>query len=662
MKKQLAVLALIAATSLGTLWAVPVAPSGEQAKIPQLVTQLGSANFRERDAATRELETIGEPALAALKTAAKSTDMEVANRASALVAKIEQKSANAKLLAPTYVELNLKDSTVEQAIGELSKQSGYQIILAGDRAKLGARSITIETGKVPFWKAVEILCEKANLAEGDLAAISPNDLPAQPIQPIVPLNPIRVRPIVKPLPAPLPPVEQELPPKQNVPPNRNLLPRPIVKPLPAPVEQDVPPKQDVLPRQIEQPKSDVLPEAFAADEKADEEAKRRAEDEAKLQAQKEADKQKARKALQAQIQVQNQPAQIQIQQGGVIRPIGRPQPTMPQNTIVLVDAVKAKAVPTHVEGAVRIRAIDNPGMQNNWGPVPEKELAVLLEVKAEPKMQVLQIVGTKIERATDNYDQILDQSLMANAEGVEEPANGGRQIQRIQIGGGIAQPAIEYVGGAPNAGGTIFTQARLKKGEKEAKSLKELRGVVTLRIRTPAEALVTVEKLLDAKGTTAKGKSDATVKIVGVSKEANGDVKVEVEVTHSNEVQPGSANSPLGFEAMPFQGGAIIQGNVQIQINNAVPVPVPAPPVNGKAVAPRMVNHLGIEVLDSKGEQVPLVQSINTRMQYNPNGRTAAATFTYRPKKDQEVSTLVFKGTRNGTVDVPFVLKDVVMK
>src|SRR5262245_26279655 len=67
----------------------PDKPADAQA-IAALIAQLGSENFQERQAATRSLEAIGRPALAALREAANnSADAEVSRRAKGLVEKIE---------------------------------------------------------------------------------------------------------------------------------------------------------------------------------------------------------------------------------------------------------------------------------------------------------------------------------------------------------------------------------------------------------------------------------------------------------------------------------------------------------------------------------------------------------------------------------------------
>jgi len=70
--------------------APPPPPPAPQQKegIPELIRKLGDASFENREAAQRELERIGRPALKALDEAAKSQDPEVATRASEAIARI----------------------------------------------------------------------------------------------------------------------------------------------------------------------------------------------------------------------------------------------------------------------------------------------------------------------------------------------------------------------------------------------------------------------------------------------------------------------------------------------------------------------------------------------------------------------------------------------
>jgi hypothetical protein len=66
-----------------------LAKEADAAVIAKRVKQLGNPNFTERDEATKALQTIGGPALDALRKAAKHKDTEVAQRATRLVETIE---------------------------------------------------------------------------------------------------------------------------------------------------------------------------------------------------------------------------------------------------------------------------------------------------------------------------------------------------------------------------------------------------------------------------------------------------------------------------------------------------------------------------------------------------------------------------------------------
>lgn len=57
----------------------------QQEQIELLIKQLGSAKFREREAATRDLAKIGKTALPALEKAARSADLETSRRAQTII-------------------------------------------------------------------------------------------------------------------------------------------------------------------------------------------------------------------------------------------------------------------------------------------------------------------------------------------------------------------------------------------------------------------------------------------------------------------------------------------------------------------------------------------------------------------------------------------------
>jgi hypothetical protein len=133
--------------------------------IRDLIGQLGSAKYNDRDRATRELELLGPKALKQLREALPSGDAETRYRAGLLVRKLEDQELAAALLAPKRVRLNVKDLSVADAVAELAKHTGYPIHLVGDLSSLSGRKVTLDTGDKIFWDALEQLATQAGLVE-----------------------------------------------------------------------------------------------------------------------------------------------------------------------------------------------------------------------------------------------------------------------------------------------------------------------------------------------------------------------------------------------------------------------------------------------------------------------------------------------------------------
>jgi uncharacterized protein (TIGR03067 family) len=91
-----AVVVLILAAHTGTLLSDP-GKETETEETARLIKQLGDDSFDKREAATRELDSIGEPALAALQKAASSHDPEIQRRAERIGEAITGRMAAAEL-------------------------------------------------------------------------------------------------------------------------------------------------------------------------------------------------------------------------------------------------------------------------------------------------------------------------------------------------------------------------------------------------------------------------------------------------------------------------------------------------------------------------------------------------------------------------------------
>ncbi len=148
----------------------PPDPAGDP---DALVKKLGSASYAEREAA-KSLESLGSKALPALRSALKANDLEVRTRAKAMINKIEGNL----LIQESMVRLDFKDATLDEIVKSISKQVGFEVGLGGMGPRLmggmgprlmatnvGTRRLTLqESQPVPFWTAIDRLCEVGQLA------------------------------------------------------------------------------------------------------------------------------------------------------------------------------------------------------------------------------------------------------------------------------------------------------------------------------------------------------------------------------------------------------------------------------------------------------------------------------------------------------------------
>jgi hypothetical protein len=148
--------------ALGLAALPPGAPTSDQ--IGHLINQLGSPQFKEREAATLALDTIGPPALDALQKAARGPDPEVRCRAERLAQQIHKRAEAAQLLRAKRVHLVYNDTPVAEAVEDFAQKTGFPLHL-GTRASLVGRTVTLDTGEVSFWEALDQLCRKAGLLE-----------------------------------------------------------------------------------------------------------------------------------------------------------------------------------------------------------------------------------------------------------------------------------------------------------------------------------------------------------------------------------------------------------------------------------------------------------------------------------------------------------------
>src|SRR5262245_50845387 len=126
-----------------------------------LVAQLGSVRFAQRESAAAALERLGRQALPALRSARDVKDPEIRSRASALITKIEGEL----LTKPTMVALDYQDQPLAEIVKSIGDQSGVKMVLYPEQiVALQQKRVTLqESAPLPFWKALDRLCETAQL-------------------------------------------------------------------------------------------------------------------------------------------------------------------------------------------------------------------------------------------------------------------------------------------------------------------------------------------------------------------------------------------------------------------------------------------------------------------------------------------------------------------
>jgi hypothetical protein len=656
MAKKWLCLALVVGLGVGgfSLWQRGAAAGQQQPtddeRIAQLVQQLGSMKFAERDKAKRELETIGLPALEHLRKAAKAGDLEVAMRCQEILKKLEAKIAAENLLAPKKVHLKLKDVSVLQALEELQKQSGYTIVVDGDRTALANRKITLDTGEVTFLQAFDQLCAKGNLVE----VVNINPYGTSPYGDPGVRPPIKIQPLPKPVqpnqPAPVP------------------VKRGALQPQPAPmavqIQVDLPVQIELpavggnakaidgqvrvaVPVQVGQPDQPAQGGQGGAGAIGGQPGQAGQGGGGGIGGQPGQPGQPGQAGGVGQAQpgkvapaVQVKPVQIQppppaIQPGGGM-PSGK---YYPPGQIVVRDGTPEK-FPTFYHGAVRIRLLPASKAQIPMQPQQVGEALFILEVTPEPRLQSFSVAGSpRVEKAVDELGQEM-------AMVMEPMGPGGQPLAGNKIG-----YIYPY-----NYNGVRQVALRLKVGEKQAKAITTLNGHVTVQAISPeAEPVITVDDVMKSAGKAVKGQSGGMIQVMAIEKQNNGDYRVTIRFDNPPQLipgLPGVMNGPgAGAGAMP--GGGVVQVQVQVQGQ-------PAQIVGGRPTTGKQ-NAYGLPVLvDTKGKVLELVQ-IPQRVGRQVDGKfIQEITMVFRPANGAtEPARMVLFGHRTVTAQVPFQFENV---
>jgi hypothetical protein len=536
-------------------------------KIAKLVEQLGSDAFAERNAASKALDEIGAPALEALRGAMKSTDAEVRRRSTALVATIEARTQTSRILSPKMVELKYKDTPLGDAVADFSKKSGYPLNLIDPAGKLKSKKITLDTGKVTFWEALEKFKVAAELDEADPMAMM--RVPGGPLPPVGP-------PVigfgggapgfggVAPMPAPaLPPaVLEKL--------------KEAIKRRAKDIEER---KKEAEKGGDDSPVSDTVADEKPVEKPAEGGAAPGAVPGAAPGAVGEAE---SPPVLVDPVPPDGLPGGVPG--GGPGGPGWNPAMNLFQHGKINLVAGKPAKAAVDTRSSVRIRAMPAGAAAGMPFPMPagKKTLTVMLQAAPEPRLKFQQISNVTIEKAIDDNDQKLTQAKPVAPGAAEDGApgvgaiGGGAAIGgAIIIGGpgGVMMPG--FPGGMPmwsNDGLNHNFPVLLTPGAKASKTLKELTGTLTAKFLADAFPAIEVADVMKAKGKTVKGTKGGSITVKDVTKAADGTVTINFEFDQPTDLMPEMGNFAGGID-MPAPGIGIMP----------VPLPAPAPPPPGAA-------------------------------------------------------------------------------
>jgi hypothetical protein len=640
-----------AALALG-LAALAVAPSparepaekADAAKIAQWIEQLGSDDRGAREKAAAALDAVGGPALEALhQAAAQATDVDVRLRTEHVAARIEKRQESAVLLAPKKVHLVYKDTPLPEAVEDFKKKTGYHIVLQDPDGKLKDRKVTLDTGDVTFWQALDQFCDKAGLKEAapaDVVAVPVPTDPKLPPPPPPPSKPIRPLPPEK-----APPAEKEGQDGKAAP--------------PAPVREEELKKREA--------------------EAAAREKERAAAAEAAARKEKE-------KAAAAQPPAADQPAPpvakppVAVPPGGPVAVppgfVGPPavgvQPAA-ADQITLVDG-KADAGPADLSSAVRVRALPRA---DAYGPAPSGEYQIVLRLTAEPKLQFQSVDKATVTKAVDDQGQALKQATADVNPPVPQPAPGGDNAPGVAPPGGgpailpirprppvpVPAPPVVSVGSAEQ---TVVI--RLKKGDKPAQSLKELTGSVSAYLLGEPEAVLTAPEILKAAGKSFKGAASGELKIIDVTKNDNSQVTVVFELTAPAGSVPMGGGTGTGVGVPigplpPIKGVPVPPGGAA-GFGGGPAVGIIAVPPGGIGIGPGGLPAMNfdptaLKLLDDKGNAFQS-NGVQPRPRKDANGFAVEYVATFTAEKGQgDATKLVYMARKTLSVEVPFTLKDV---
>jgi hypothetical protein len=232
-----------------------------------------------------------------------------------------------------------------------------------------------------------------------------------------------------------------------------------------------------------------------------------------------------------------------------------------------------------------------------------------LEATPEPALRWLGKPTVQVSKAVDDRDQKLAAVRDAAVAAVNRP--------------------LAVRAGTATLGSTVLVPVRLRKGEQEARSLKEVSGTLTASIQSPPLEVVVVKDPLKAQGRTFAGEFKGSIKVLKAANDG-GALRLVIDVTPPEKVVPDhNPHKLVTRTVLPFSkdAGPLFTG-----------------PVNGLA----LISDNGV------------VLACHLKLQ---RGSTSEFEIVCPPDREAGApARLVFLARKAATVDIPFTLKDVPLR
>ncbi len=130
-----------------------------------LASRLAHPNYHDRETATKQLIAVGVPALPALEEVRRSGSPEAVRRATTVLFAIRSAEDSRQAVAAKSVSLNFQGKPLSVAVAELRHRTGVNLVLDPKAVADPTRTVSVKTGDLPPWQAVEAFRAAAGLCE-----------------------------------------------------------------------------------------------------------------------------------------------------------------------------------------------------------------------------------------------------------------------------------------------------------------------------------------------------------------------------------------------------------------------------------------------------------------------------------------------------------------